>query len=316
MHISVVSPVYKSSASIKELYNRLVITFKKMQIEDYEIILVNDGSPQNDWIVIKEICQNDIRVKGINLSRNFGQHKAISAGLDFAQGDWVIIMDSDLQDQPEEIPNLYAKALEGFDVVFGKRFMRRDRLIKRALSKGFNIIFRYLIDINLDNSVSNFSIINQRVIREIVKIRETTRSHALFIYWLGYDVAYINVKHSERQLGKSSYNFKTSLKLAIDYAISQSNKPLKIFVKLGFLISAISFMYGIKLIHNYYIYHIPIQGWTSIMVSLYFIAGLLLSSLGLLGVYVGRIFDEVKGRPIYAIKELINVHSEDKDYSD
>ncbi|WP_054692566.1 glycosyltransferase family 2 protein [Syntrophomonas palmitatica] len=309
MHISVVTPAYKCSECIEELYKRLIHTFNNMNINDYEIIFINDGSPDNDWEVIRHLCQKDSKVKGINLTRNFGQHKAIAAGLDFAQGEWVIVMDCDLQDTPEEISKLYYKALEGYDVVFGRRYERKDGVFKKAFSNIFNLVFNYLVEQKTDNAVANFSILNHKIVDKIKEMKESTRSHALFIYWLGYEVAYVDVNHSKRYSGKSSYNFRKSFNLALDFAISQSNKPLKIFVKTGFGISLIAFIYGINLIIKYLIFKVPVPGWTSIMVSLYFIAGLLLSSMGLLGIYIGKIFDEVKRRPIYAIKEQINLDS-------
>jgi len=307
MHISVVTPAYKCSECIEELYKRLVDTFKAMQVDDYEIIMINDGSPQDDWEVISRLCEKDKKVKGINLSKNFGQHKAITAGLDYAQGEWVIIMDCDLQDQPEDIPKLYARAREGHSVVFGRRTERKDGYLKKVFSRIFNAFFNYLVEQKTDNAIANYSIINRKVVNEIKKMREKSRSHALLIYWLGFDCAYIDIDHSKRYRGQSAYNFKRSFSLAVDFAIAQSNKPLKLFVKMGVAISLIAFFYGLYLIVNYFINGVALQGWTSIMVSMFFIGGLLLASIGILGVYIGRIFDEVKARPIYAIKDQINL---------
>lgn len=308
MHISVVTPAYRCNECINELYQRLIKTFKTMEINDYEILFVNDGSPNNDWEVIRRLCQKDEKVKGINLTRNFGQHKAITAGLDFAKGEWVIVMDCDLQDQPEDIPKLYTKTKEGYNVVLARRFNRKDHFLKKFFSKSFNILFSYLIEQKIDNTISNFSIISRKVINEIIKMRENNRSHVLQIYWLGFDIAYVDIEHSKRYKGSSSYNFKKSLNLAIDFSFSQSNKPLKLFVKLGSTISVISFIYGIYLIINYLINKTTLTGWSSIMISMFFIGGLLLSSMGILGIYVGKIFDEVKSRPIYTIKELTNIN--------
>lgn len=311
MHISVVIPAYKCSECIEELYQRLIITFRAMKVDKYEIIFVNDGSPHPDWEVIRTLCDRDNKVKGLNLARNFGQHKAITAGLDFAKGEWVVVMDCDLQDQPEEIPKLYAKVKEGHNIVFGRRHDRQDGFLKMVFSRLYNKLFNYLIEQKTDNSVANFSIMHRKVVNEIISMRENTRSHALLIYWLGFDVAYVDIDHSRRYLGKSAYNFRKSLSLAVDFAISQSNKPLKLFVKIGVAISAVAFFYGSYLIVNFYMNGVSLQGWTSIMVTMYFIGGLLLASLGILGIYIGKIFDEVKGRPIYAIKEKINIAAEE-----
>ena len=307
MHISVVIPVYKCSECIEELHQRLCIALQNISVTDYEIIFINDGSPENDWDVIRRLCCQEKKVKGLNLSRNFGQHKAITAGLDYAKGEWVVIMDCDLQDQPEELPKLYTKANEGYDVVFGKRSGRKDRLHKKIFSKCFNIIFSYLIGQKIDNSVSNYSIISKKVVHEIIKMRESSRSHALFIYWLGFDVAYVDIVHASRKVGKSAYGFRKAFNIAADFAISRSNKPLKLFVKFGVYIALIAMFYGVYLVSNYFINGTSLLGWTSLMVSLYFLGGLLLASMGLVGIYVGRTYDEVKQRPLYAIKDKVNI---------
>lgn len=311
MQISVVTPAYKCSECIEELYNRLIKTFKNMKIDDFEIIYVNDGSPHNDWEEIKKICEKNKKVKGINLSRNFGQHRAITAGLDFAEGEWIVVMDCDLQDQPEEIQKLYDTAIKGYDVVFGRRYDRKDKFFKKLTSKLFNSFMTYLTGRKIDSSVANFSIINKKVKKQIINMKEQNRSYGLFVMWIGFKTAYIDIEHSERYKGKTSYNFRKSLNLAFDFAVSHSNKPLKIFVELGFSISFISFIYGIYLIFKYFMYKVPLQGWTSTMVSLYFIGGLIIANLGVIGLYIGKIFDEVKKRPIYVVQEKLNIEKSD-----
>ncbi len=310
MKISVVTPAYKCSECIEELYRRLKATFDKMSIDDYEIIYVNDASPENDWEIISEIAKKDSKVKGINLSRNFGQHRAITAGLDYASGDHIVVMDCDLQDQPEEIVKLYAKIQEGYDVVFGRRYERKDKFLKKFFSKSFNMVFTYLTGRKVDNTVANFSIISKKVLNELKNIREQNRSYGLFLLWLGFDTAYVDIEHSKRYKGQSAYNFKKAMDLAIDFAVSHSNKPLKIFINFGLSISGFSFLYGIYLIWKYFFCNIPIQGWTSMMVSLYFIGGLILANMGLIGLYIGKIFDEVKARPLYSVKEKVNIKGE------
>jgi dolichol-phosphate mannosyltransferase len=306
MKISVVTPAYKCSECIEELYRRLKATFDKMSIDDYEIVYVNDASPDNDWEIISKIAKKDSKVKGINLSRNFGQHRAITAGLDYAAGDHIVVMDCDLQDQPEEIVKLYAKIQEGYDVVFGRRYERKDKFLKKFFSKSFNMVFTYLTGRKVDNTVANFSIISKKVLNELKNIREQNRSYGLFLLWLGFDTAYVDIEHSRRYKGESSYTFKKALDFAMDIAVSHSNKPLKIFIKFGFSISFLSFLYGLYLIFKYFVYNTPLQGWTSMMVSLYFIGGLILANLGIVGLYIGKIFDEVKKRPIYSIKDKKN----------
>lgn len=301
-HISIVTPVYGCDKSLNELHRRLKLTLSAISA-DYEIIMVNDASPDNAWQVIKSLSEKDARVKGINLSRNFGQHRAITAGLDYAQGDWVVVMDCDLQDQPEEIEKLYQKALEGFDIVFGRRHLRKDSLLKRLGSTVFYKIYDYFTDSKIDNTIANFSIISSSVVEQLQSLREQNRSYPLFVNWMGFNRTDINVEHANRAEGKGSYTLKKLINLAIDSIISQSNKPLKLSISFGFFMALASFCYAALLTSRYYIYDIPVQGWTSVMVSIYFIGGLLFANLGVLGLYIGKTFDEAKNRPLYVVKE-------------
>ena len=302
IHISVVVPVYGCCESLHNLYERLTKTILTIT-KNFEIILVNDASPDNSWQVITELATNNSRVKGINLSRNFGQHYAITAGLDFADGDWVVVMDCDLQDKPEEIIKLYKKAQEGFDAVFGRRSERKDNFLKRLSSKAFYKVYDYFTESKIDNTVANFSIISNKVVKNLRLLRENNRSYPLFVNWIGFKRSDIDIEHAERFEGKSSYTLKKLIDLAIDSIISQSNKPLKLSIKFGFFISFASLIYALLLIIRYFIYSIPVEGWTSVMVSIYFIGGLLFANLGVLGLYIGKIFDETKNRPLYTIQE-------------
>lgn len=303
IHISVVTPVYGCAASLDLLHKRLVKTLEKIT-GNFEIIMVNDASPDNAWNKIKALAKKDKRVKGINLSRNFGQHRAITAGLDYAKGEWVIVMDCDLQDQPEEIIKLYNRAQEGFDIVWARRVERKDTFCKRLNSKLFHIIYDYLTEKKSDSAIANFSIVSNRVILAWKKLREQNRNYPLFIEWLGFDSTAIDVEHACRSEGKSSYTMKKLIAFAIDSIVSQSNKPLKLSIQFGFLVSLSSFVFALYLILRYFLSGIPVAGWTSVMVSIYFIGGLLFANMGFLGLYIGKIFDESKGRPIYIIEDL------------
>lgn len=302
--ISIVTPVYRSEPCIDELYRRLLATMVKITPE-FELIMVNDHSPDNAWVRINQLAKQDERVKGINLSRNFGQHHAITAGLDHAEGDWVVVMDGDLQDQPEEIERLYAKAQEGYDVVFARRYERQDRLLKKWASKCFYLVLDYFTDYQSDHTVANFSISSRTVVENFREMREQNRLYPLFLQWMGFHTAYVNVEHAERTIGKSSYNFHKLFNLAIDSIVSQSNKPLRLSIKFGFLVSFGSLLYGLWLMYRYFFLSQPVAGWTSVMVSIYFIGGLLFANLGILGLYIGKVFDEVKGRPLYVVKEKV-----------
>jgi len=301
-HISVIVPVYGCSTCLNILYQRLEKTLSKIT-DDFEIIMVNDASPDDAWEVIKVLASDDERVRGINFSRNFGQHKAITAGLDFSNGEWVVVMDCDLQDRPEEILKLYNKAKEGYDVVFGRRVKRKDYFIKRLSSIVFYKVYDYFTESKVDASVANFSIISFKVVEKLKMMKEQNRSYPLFVNWVGFKRINIDIEHAQREEGRSSYTFKKLVDLAIDSIVSQSNKPLRLSIKFGFLLSFMSLFYACLLTVRYFFYYIPIEGWTSVMVSIFFIGGLLFANLGVLGLYIGKSFDESKNRPIYLVDE-------------
>ncbi|WP_417383345.1 glycosyltransferase family 2 protein [Gimesia sp.] len=299
-YISVVTPVYGASGNLEELYKRLIDALSKIT-DSFEIIMVNDSSPDNSWEIIHNLAEKDCRLKGINLSRNFGQHHAITAGLDFAKSDWVVVMDCDLQDQPEELHKLYKKAIEGYDVVVGLRQERQDTYFKKLCSKIFFRTFAYFTNSKVDHRIGNFGIYSQKVIQSITRLKEQNRSFGLFAIWVGFRRIEIPVEHAKRPYGKSSYSFNRMLSLALSSIVAHSNKLLVMFVNLGFLIASISFMVVIWLVFRYLIWGISVIGWTSLIASIYLTTGLIISVIGMLGVYVGKIFDEVKRRPLYII---------------
>lgn len=303
---SVVIPVYKAEGCLDELYLRLRKTLDQLT-NNFEIILVNDASPDGSWEKITALYKKDKRVKAINLSRNFGQHYAISAGLDYAKGDYVVVMDCDLQDRPEEIPNLYRKIQSSYDVIFAQREKRNDPLAKRITSKLFYMIYNYFTESSFDNSVANFSISRKVVIDNFRMLREQSRSFPLVISWMGFSIGYQKVRHGRRHTGRSSYTFSKLINLAIDGIISQSNKPLRLSVKVGFLMAVLSIIGAIAIIILRLTTRIEIEGWASLIVTLFFLAGLFLSNLGILGLYIGKVFDETKKRPLYIIKESYGI---------
>jgi dolichol-phosphate mannosyltransferase len=304
-HISIVSPVYRSEAIIQELVSQ--ISFEMNQSElDYELILVNDASPDNSWQIIKQICSKSPEIIGVNLSRNFGQHYAISAGLSFAKGEWIVVMDCDLQDRPDEIVNLLNKAKEGFLIVQAKRIERKDSFFKKLSSTVFHSLYSYLSGIKTDKTIANFGIYHSKVISEYNKLKEQSRSFPSLIHFLGYNRAYLNVKHSERHEGKSSYTITKLLKLSLDVIFSNSNKPLRLAVKFGFIISFTSFFLAFYNLLAYFFGIISLQGFTSTIFSIWFVGGLNIFVIGVVGLYIGKIYDEVKGRPIFVIEEILN----------
>lgn len=308
-HISVVSPVYKAEKIVNELVRQLHENLTLIT-DDYEIILVNDDSPDNSWEAIVGECSKDKRVKGINLSRNFGQHYAITAGLHFAKGEWVIVMDCDLQDRPDEIPNLYKKAQEGWDIVYARRVNRKDGFFKKITSRIFSAFYTSLSGIKFNN-VANFGIYHSNVITEYNLMKEYARSFGLLIRYLGFNSCVINVKHGERFEGISSYSLSKLFRLATDVILSNSNKPLKLAVNLGFIISILSLLFAAYNIFARFMGFIVLEGFTTIVFSIWFVGGLILFVLGIIGLYIGRIFDQVKERQLFIVKNKVNILEEE-----
>ena len=301
--ISIVSPVYGAEKMVAELARRNVGSVSSLT-NDYEIILVNDASPDNSWAEIVKQCENNPKVKGINLSRNFGQHYAITAGLHYATGEWVVVMDCDLQDRPEEIPNLYNKAKEGFDIVYARRAVRKDNVVKKSTSALFYRVFRSLSGIQSDKAVANFGIYHKRVIEEFNKMPEQSRFFPSQVKYLGFKDAAIDVEHGERLEGKSSYSLLKRFKLGFDIIISNSNKPLRFAVGLGFCMSALSFVLALYNVIAKWVGVIQVPGYTTTIFSIWFVGGLLLFVMGM---YVGKIYDQVKGRQLFIVKEVVNI---------
>ncbi len=302
MHISIVSPVYKAEKIVDELVRRIIDSVSKIT-EDFEIILVDDASPDNVWEFIERNCKKDKRVKGIKLSRNFGQFYAITCGLDYCKGDWVVVMDCDLQDQPEEIPRLYKKALEGYDVVLARRVGRKDNLGRKIASWIFYNTFNYFSGMKYDIQVSGYRIFSKRVLETYCSMREQHRFFNGMIEWMGFPTASIDVEHAERFEGKSAYSFWKLIGLAVDVITSYSDKPLKFAAATGFGMSLFAFVYGSFILLRALILGSPVTGWSSLIVSLYFLSGIIITVLGVFGIYLGKTFSEVKKRPLYIVSK-------------
>ncbi len=304
MKISVVIPIYGCRAALPELHRRLTESVSSLT-NDYELILVNDNCPQNSWEVIEEISKNDSHVKGIELSRNFGQMKAILAGLDYANGDWIVVMDCDLQDRPEEIPRLYAKAQEGYDAVFARRAERKDNPLKVFLASMFYKVYQFATDGNYDGAVCNFSIVKNDVIKNYCRMREQHRGYVMYIRWMGYRCTTIDVEHNDRYEGKSSYSLKKRINMALELLTSQSDKVLRLFASLGFIMSLIAFLVIIGLIIYHYTADVSV-GWTSMIATTVLMGGLIIMVVGIVGIYVGNIFMQTKDRPLYIVRQITN----------
>lgn len=306
-HISVVSPVYGAADLLNELVRRIKESVSKIT-DNYEIILVEDCGPDDSWEKIATICNSDQRIKGIQHSRNFGQQYALNCGLDHSKGEWVVTLDCDLQDRPEEIINLYNKTLEGYDIVLARRENRQDDFLKRFFSNIFYKTFGYLTDTDQDASIANFAIYNRKVVDALKSMKDYIRYYPAMIQWVGFRLTKIDVCHDSRVDGKkSSYSFIKRFRLAGDTILSFSNKPLKLAVRLGVAISMIASLFAIALILRYFMIGENVTGWTSLFLSLWFLSGLIISVLGMVGLYIGKTFEVVKGRPTYIVRESINI---------
>lgn len=291
---------------LKELVSRIesaVETFTK----DYEIILVNDCSPDNSWNKILEVCSKDSKVKGINLSRNFGQHYAITAGLSESKGEWIVVMDCDLQDRPEEIPNLYRKAQEGYDSVFAQRVERRDKFTKRLSSTLFNAVFAFLTDQEQDKTVGNFGIYSRQVIDAVLSMGDSVRWFPIMVKWVGFKIGYLPVEHAERAEGKSSYSLRRLLSVASDNMIAFSNKPLRLMLQFGFCVVVLSILMALFYLIRYLTGGIAVDGFTTMVISMWLLGGIIIMLIGMTGIYIGKIFDKTKDRPLYIIRDKINI---------
>jgi glycosyltransferase involved in cell wall biosynthesis len=306
--LSIVAPVFRSDVLVPEYVRRTCEGASKVT-EDFELLLVDDGSPDNSWSAIAQECDREPRVKGLQLSRNFGQQPAITAGLAHARGRYVVVMDSDLQDDPVYIPDLYAKALEGFDIVFARRRIRRFGPIRNAATRLFFAVFRWLASVDYDQHIGAYSIITRPVVEAFLQFGDYRRGYVVVLNWLGFRRAHVEVEHRERPIGRSTYSTFALVHHAVTIAVTYSDKPLRVSIYFGLVLSALSFLLGIWLAINYFRSNVGqlALGWTSIIISHLFLSGLLLTSLGVVGLYIGRIFEQVKHRPVFVVRQTRNV---------
>lgn len=304
--ISVISPVYHGEHTLEELTKQLVSTLTRIPCQ-FEIIYVEDASPDNSWQKIEAICEMEPRVRGLRLSRNFGQHAATVAGLEFAKGSHIVLIDCDLQDDPAYIPTLFAKIQSGYDIVYTYMKDRCHSSLRNACGRIFYKINHWLAGGNVDINAqtNNYIMITRQVLTEFLRIKEKNRHNLMILNWLGFKAGYVDIIHRERPIGKSSYTFSKLVNHAITGIISQSNRLLELSIGLGFLSCLFSFSGAIYLVSSYFMRH-HLAGWTSVMVLMLLCTGVILISLGILGMYMGKIFDEVKNRPIYIVERIVN----------
>jgi dolichol-phosphate mannosyltransferase len=305
-HLSIVSPVYQSEGLVKELVKQIVQNVSSIT-HDFEIVLIEDGSRDESWAKIAESCQTNPQVKGVRLSRNFGQHAAIIAGVNASRGEWVVIMDCDLQDRPEEIVRLYQKAQEGYDIVLAGRTNRQDSFFKRFTSKVFYKILSWLSGTQYDSRVANFGIYHRKIIDSILRMKEKLPYFTAMVNWVGFRKCVLPVIHAARPEGKSAYNLRRLVKLAINALLAYSDKPLKLIIALGASISFFAFALGGVVVYKYFMGTITLLGYSSLITTLCFFSGLIILVLGIVGLYIGKIFEGIKDRPVYLISESQNL---------
>lgn len=305
--ISVVIPVYKAEGCVSELCLRLKLAIVAVT-DSYEIILVDDRSPDASWSVIMEEAQKDSRVFGIRLAKNCGQHRAITAGLDLAEGDWVVVMDCDLQDPPEYIPQLYGKALEGNEIVVAKFEERTEHIFRQVVSRIFWACLSWFAGFRFDHKIGNYRIMSKRVVESFRCYREQLRLLGGITTLMGFTTEYLLIKRDERFTGKTSYSFTKLVGVAVDIVMAYSDKPLKLAVSVGLLMAGLSFAVGTTILFLWLVGSVEVSGWASVMVSIYLIGGLIIANLGVVGYYLSKTFDETKRRPLYLVEKTTREH--------
>jgi len=302
--LSIISPVYGAPKLLPDLVHEINKVASQMTT-DFEIILVEDNSPDNSWLIIQEIANLNPNVTGISFSRNFGQQEAIHAGMKHASGDFIVTLDCDLQDNPAEIINLMKKAEEGYDIVMAGRINRKDDFFKKFFSKAFYRVLNNLSEFKLDPSVANFVLYRRNAIDALLSMGDYFIYYPFMSNWIGFRKCVLPVQHNSRKDNiRSSYTYKKRFKLAFFTIISFSDRPLQIVLKLGIYIVFLSILVALFLAAVYILTKQKVQGWMSLFLSVWFLGGILISILGMVGIYVGNTFATVKKRPNYIIREI------------
>ena len=304
--ISVIIPVFNEEGSISELLNRLQTVLKQLKFSS-EIILVDDGSTDGTLPILQEFANRINEIKLIIFSRNFGNQAAVSAGLNYSTGDCAIIIDADLQDPPELLPELIAKWQEGFEVVFAQRIARKgESLFKRMTASIFYRLLQKLTHVDIPPDTGDFRLIDRKVITALNEMPEKNRFMRGMISWTGFRQTGITYVREERFAGETKFPFFKMLKFALTGITSFSFVPLQLASYFGFIVSAGAFISGLYVLYLKFFTDKTIQGWTSLMIALLFLGGIQLITLGIIGEYIGRMSEEVKQRPEYLIRETVN----------
>ena len=307
IYISIISPVFEAEHIVDELVLRINKEMTKIE-NSYEIILIDDGSKDNSWIKIKENAKVDFHLKGVKLSKNFGQAYAISAGLKECKGDCAVVIDCDLQEDPKYISELLKKYYSGNEVVFSVIKKRKHSIFKNITSILYYKLLNFLLNSKNEKIQynSSLSLLSRKVINSYIKINDYHRHYLTIVKWLGFKSSSILIEHNERYKGHSSYSFKKMINLAINGIVSQTDSLLRSSIYIGFLFSIIGLISILFIIIKYFMDGFQ-AGWPSLAILIIFATGLILVSLGIVGLYIGKIFEQTKNRPLYIIEETINM---------
>lgn len=300
--LSVVIPVYQAEECVGELCQRLHRALASWA-ENYELLLIEDGSRDGSWKKIQEEAQKNPRIRGLRLAKNFGQHQAITAGLDVVQGDWVVVMDCDLQDPPEAIGHLYAKAREGYDVVVAEFAERQESWFCQQRSQLFWATLSWLAGTHFSPKIGNFRIFSKTVAENFRQYREQLRLLGGIVSLMGFRVGSLPIRREERFAGHTTYSWKKLISVAAEICIAYSDKPLKISIFVGLALAVVAISAAMVVAFLALNRNIQVPGWASVIVSLYFLGGLIIANLGVLGLYLGKTYDETKRRPLYIVAE-------------
>jgi polyisoprenyl-phosphate glycosyltransferase len=300
--LTVVVPVYGCQPCMRHLHERLTATLQRLEAS-YEIILVDDRAEDGSWQEIERLTELDSSVRGILLSRNFGQHAAITAGLHYARGAWVAVLDCDLQDPPEVIPRLYAKALEGHDIVFGRRAHKPTGLVRGLLGRLYFRGIRMFGESSVDGQYGSFSVISRKTVDAFLTFRDQDRHYMMILTWLKFDTASVEYEPARRYRGRSSYSVSRLLEHAVDGVFFQTTVLLRWIVYWGFALAAIGgLLAGYLVITRLFGSAYP--GWTSIVTAVIILGGFIILSTGITGLYIGKVFDQVRARPVFVVDRV------------
>jgi len=306
--ISVVSPVYLAGKIVPELVRRISEEVSRIT-PDFEIILVEDGSPDQSWEAICEACKKFSYVKGVKLSRNFGQHYAITAGVQEAKGEYTVIMDCDLQDNPAHIQTLYKKIQEGYDTVFTIRRKRKHSMFKQVTAWMYNSVFSLLANKDYNVNFGSLVMFRRKVKESLLRLNDHDRLYIQLLKWVGFRQTSVEVEHNERFEGRSTYSVMKLVKIAFQGLTSHSDKLLKLSIYSGFIIAFIAFIALVTIIILYFANGF-LAGWPSVICTILLSSGLILISIGIAGIYIGKNFEQTKNRPLFIINEKVNFNDQ------